>query len=88
MYIDPIVSYRQGTLVKGEGGLNPYPRTFMIDLSQVSIALRNATARSLILLDEFGNGTTPAGYYNSCSSDPGLDFRLAGSLTVFSGPSY
>ncbi|KAH9889862.1 DNA mismatch repair protein MutS [Cubamyces lactineus] len=27
---------------------------FMIDLNQVSLALRNATARSLVLLDEFG----------------------------------
>lgn len=40
----------------------------MIDLSQVSLALRNATAKSLILLDEFGNGTTPAGshYVSLC----------------------
>ncbi|KAF9468500.1 DNA mismatch repair protein MutS [Collybia nuda] len=30
---------------------------FMIDLNQVSLALRNSTARSLILLDEFGKGT-------------------------------
>ncbi|KAF8332768.1 uncharacterized protein EI90DRAFT_2918244 [Cantharellus anzutake] len=30
---------------------------FMIDLNQVSLALRNATARSLVLLDEFGKGT-------------------------------
>lgn len=30
----------------------------MIDLSQVSLALRNSTSRSLILLDEFGKGTT------------------------------
>lgn len=29
----------------------------MIDLNQVSLALRNATARSLVLLDEFGKGT-------------------------------
>ena len=33
----------------------------MIDLNQVSLALRNATARSLILLDEFGKGTLAAG---------------------------
>ncbi|KAJ4468951.1 muts domain V-domain-containing protein [Lentinula lateritia] len=32
---------------------------FMIDLNQVSLALRNCTARSLILLDEFGKGTLP-----------------------------
>ncbi|KAI3616291.1 dna mismatch repair protein msh5 [Moniliophthora roreri] len=34
---------------------------FMIDLNQVSLALRNCTARSLILLDEFGKGTLPTG---------------------------
>jgi DNA mismatch repair protein MSH5 len=33
----------------------------MIDLNQVSLALRNATARSLVLLDEFGKGTIPSG---------------------------
>ncbi|KAG5638725.1 hypothetical protein H0H81_010708 [Sphagnurus paluster] len=33
---------------------------FMIDLNQVSLALRNCTARSLILLDEFGKGTLSA----------------------------
>ncbi|KAI9637308.1 putative meiotic recombination-related protein [Dioszegia hungarica] len=33
---------------------------FMIDLSQVSHALRGATERSLIILDEFGKGTTSA----------------------------
>jgi DNA mismatch repair protein MSH5 len=32
----------------------------MIDLSQVSHALRGATRRSLIVLDEFGKGTTAA----------------------------
>ncbi|EKM51809.1 uncharacterized protein PHACADRAFT_262157 [Phanerochaete carnosa HHB-10118-sp] len=30
---------------------------FMIDLNQVSLALRDSTERSLILLDEFGKGT-------------------------------
>ncbi|KAK0503937.1 DNA mismatch repair protein MutS [Armillaria luteobubalina] len=30
---------------------------FMIDLNQVSLALRNSTARSLVILDEFGKGT-------------------------------
>ncbi|RDB18026.1 MutS 5 [Hypsizygus marmoreus] len=30
---------------------------FMIDLNQVSFALRNCTSRSLVLLDEFGKGT-------------------------------
>lgn len=39
---------------------------FMIDLNQVSLALRNSTARSLIILDEFGKGTLPAGSYDPC----------------------
>ena len=39
--------------------------SFMIDLNQVSLALRNSTARSLILLDEFGKGTAAAGSYIS-----------------------
>ncbi|KAI5479415.1 hypothetical protein MNV49_003559 [Pseudohyphozyma bogoriensis] len=30
---------------------------FMIDLQQISFALRNATSRSLIVMDEFGKGT-------------------------------
>ena len=30
----------------------------MIDLSQVSLALRGATPRSLLILDEFGKGLT------------------------------
>ncbi|KAF9533174.1 DNA mismatch repair protein MutS [Crepidotus variabilis] len=34
---------------------------FMIDLAQVSLALRNCTARSLIILDEFGKGTLSTG---------------------------
>ncbi|KAH7885327.1 DNA mismatch repair protein MutS [Phlebopus sp. FC_14] len=33
---------------------------FMIDLNQVSLALRNCTSRSLVLLDEFGKGTVAA----------------------------
>ena len=33
----------------------------MIDLAQVSLALRNSTSRSLILLDEFGKGTLSTG---------------------------
>ncbi|XP_077862967.1 mutS protein homolog 5-like [Saccoglossus kowalevskii] len=31
--------------------------TFMIDLNQVSVALRCATERSLVIIDEFGKGT-------------------------------
>lgn len=31
----------------------------MIDLSQISLALRSATKKSLLLIDEFGKGTNP-----------------------------
>ncbi|KAK0221916.1 DNA mismatch repair protein MutS [Armillaria fumosa] len=37
---------------------------FMIDLNQVSLALRNSTARSLVILDEFGKGTLSTGSYS------------------------
>lgn len=30
----------------------------MIDLNQISLALRGATERSLIIMDEFGKGQT------------------------------
>ena len=33
----------------------------MIDLNQVSLSIRNATSRSLVLLDEFGKGTVDTG---------------------------
>ncbi|EJC98525.1 uncharacterized protein FOMMEDRAFT_96519 [Fomitiporia mediterranea MF3/22] len=38
---------------------------FMTDLNQVSLALRNSTPRSLILLDEFGKGTVSRGQLNN-----------------------
>ncbi|BEJ07144.1 hypothetical protein CcaverHIS641_0404130 [Cutaneotrichosporon cavernicola] len=51
---------------------------FMIDLGQVSQALRGATSRSLIILDEFGKGT-------STGDGAGL---LAGVLThLLAGPN-
>ena len=36
--------------------------TFMIDLNQVSAAVRCSTERSLIILDEFGKGTETVSY--------------------------
>jgi DNA mismatch repair protein MSH5 len=33
----------------------------MIDLQQVSLALKYSTPQSLLLLDEFGKGTLPTG---------------------------
>ncbi|KAI0260251.1 DNA mismatch repair protein MutS [Gloeopeniophorella convolvens] len=49
------------TRVQTRESVSKVQSAFMIDLNQVSLALRNATARSLILLDEFGKGTTAAG---------------------------
>ncbi len=54
----------------------------MIDLNQVSLALRNATPRSLILLDEFGKGTAAAG---SCLLQPRLDL-VNNPFTPYSSP--
>jgi DNA mismatch repair protein MSH5 len=42
----------------------------MIDLNQVSLALRNCTSRSLIILDEFGKGTLPSGAPPCSPRDP------------------
>lgn len=35
----------------------------MIDLNQVSLAIRNCTSRSMVLLDEFGKGTLSTGSF-------------------------
>ncbi|KAI6129695.1 muts domain V-domain-containing protein [Pisolithus croceorrhizus] len=47
------------TRVQTKESVSKVQSAFMIDLSQVSLALRNCTSRSLILLDEFGKGTIP-----------------------------
>lgn len=51
----------QGYLLTDQTG-----SAFMIDISQVAMALRGATERSLLILDEFGKGKqslmTPACY--------------------------
>ncbi|KAI0052711.1 hypothetical protein FA95DRAFT_1664395 [Auriscalpium vulgare] len=51
------------TRVQTRESISKVQSAFMIDLNQVSLALRNSTARSLILLDEFGKGTQSAGSY-------------------------
>ncbi|OAX42862.1 hypothetical protein K503DRAFT_274375 [Rhizopogon vinicolor AM-OR11-026] len=48
------------TRVQTRESVSKVQSAFMIDLNQVSLALRNCTANSLILLDEFGKGTIPA----------------------------
>jgi DNA mismatch repair protein MSH5 len=51
----------------------------MIDLNQVSLAMRNATAHSLVLLDEFGKGTASAG---SCI----FSYRTGFTLMIDASP--
>ncbi|KAF9221022.1 hypothetical protein BS17DRAFT_713109 [Gyrodon lividus] len=45
------------TRIQTRESVSKVQSAFMIDLNQVSFALRNCTSRSLILLDEFGKGT-------------------------------
>ncbi|KAI0822038.1 DNA mismatch repair protein MutS [Trametes gibbosa] len=52
------------TRIQTRESVSKVQSAFMIDLNQVSLALRNSTPRSLILLDEFGKGTLPAGSCN------------------------
>ncbi|KAI1793251.1 muts domain V-domain-containing protein [Ganoderma leucocontextum] len=47
------------TRVQTRESVSRVQSAFMIDLNQVSLALRNSTSRSLIILDEFGKGTLP-----------------------------
>ncbi|KAI9573599.1 DNA mismatch repair protein MutS [Boletus coccyginus] len=45
------------TRIQTRESVSKVQSAFMIDLNQVSFALRNCTSKSLILLDEFGKGT-------------------------------
>ena len=57
----------------------------MIDLAQVSLALRGATSQSLIVLDEFGKGTTSAdGAGLLAGSSVHADMRYVKSSTCVS----
>ncbi|RXK37395.1 hypothetical protein M231_05382 [Tremella mesenterica] len=47
------------TRVQTRESVSKASSAFMIDLGQVSLALRGCTSRSLLLLDEFGKGTLP-----------------------------
>ncbi|THV00846.1 hypothetical protein K435DRAFT_750810 [Dendrothele bispora CBS 962.96] len=63
------------TRVSTRESVSKVQSAFMIDLNQVSLALRNSTPRSLILLDEFGKGTLPTGsssFYEVSSYGAGL----------------
>ncbi|TPX68056.1 hypothetical protein SpCBS45565_g03372 [Spizellomyces sp. 'palustris'] len=48
------------TRIQTRESVSKMQSTFMIDLQQVSVALRSSTRRSLVLLDEFGKGTDTA----------------------------
>ncbi|KAF8608257.1 hypothetical protein BDV93DRAFT_486860 [Ceratobasidium sp. AG-I] len=45
------------TRVQTREGVSKLQSSFMIDLAQVSLALRNSTSRSIIVMDEFGKGS-------------------------------
>ncbi|KAF8578057.1 hypothetical protein K439DRAFT_1654890 [Ramaria rubella] len=45
------------TRVQTRESVSKVQSAFMIDLNQVSLALRNMTSRSLLIIDEFGKGT-------------------------------
>ncbi|KAH7915490.1 DNA mismatch repair protein MutS [Hygrophoropsis aurantiaca] len=49
------------TRIQTRESVSKVQSAFMIDTNQVSLALRNCTARSLVLLDEFGKGTISTG---------------------------
>ncbi|TFK52577.1 hypothetical protein OE88DRAFT_1712112 [Heliocybe sulcata] len=51
------------TRIQARESVSRVQSAFMIDLNQVSLALRNSTQRSLVLLDEFGKGTVSTGSY-------------------------
>jgi len=45
------------TRIKSQETVSKAQSTFMIDLLQTSSSLKNATSKSLVLLDEFGKGS-------------------------------
>lgn len=46
--------------------VSKFQSAFMIDLQQVGRAMRLATHRSLVIIDEFGKGTESSGAYIPC----------------------
>ncbi|KAL1744418.1 DNA mismatch repair protein MutS [Schizophyllum fasciatum] len=64
------------TRISTRDSVSKVQSAFMIDLNQVSLALRNSTARSLILLDEFGKGTISTGYSPFAIADSGRSLSL------------
>ncbi|KAF9554712.1 hypothetical protein CPC08DRAFT_744416 [Agrocybe pediades] len=67
------------TRVSTRESVSKVQSAFMIDLAQVSLALRNCTARSLVILDEFGKGTLSTG------SSSFLDSWLRYGAGIFCG---
>ena len=64
-------------LLRAATDLNQIQSTFMIDLQQISLALKLATYRSLLIIDEFGKGTDLNGQHRD------LRRILAALLTDF-----
>ncbi|KAL1682284.1 DNA mismatch repair protein MutS [Schizophyllum commune] len=72
------------TRISTRDSVSKVQSAFMIDLNQVSLALRNSTARSLVLLDEFGKGTISTGQSRSSDSLVALLSWFACSLVLSS----
>jgi len=49
------------TRIQTRESVSQLQSTFLIDLQQISAALRNSTVHSLVLIDEFGKGTVVPG---------------------------
>lgn len=51
------------TRIKTRESVSKNQSSFTIDMNQISIAIRNSTERSLIIIDEFGKGTMSHGIF-------------------------
>jgi DNA mismatch repair protein MSH5 len=48
------------TRIRTQSSVSKHQSTFMIDLKQANAAVRQSTSKSLVILDEFGKGTSPS----------------------------
>lgn len=58
------------TRIHGEESIAANQSTFAVDVQQLSRMLRHATPRSLLLIDEFGKGTSSLGMWRASACRP------------------